>query len=568
MPQSRAAASYGLTRREFFKGAIGTAIAAGAFGCLPAEAEQAPHAMRVINIMNFIRAVDPRGPVDLMQPVREQMKLIKAHGFPATWLLQYDALVQGPFVEFLKTQMPQDHEVGIWFEMNRRICDAAGIAWRGNPHWEWDYHVPVAYAIGYTPEERRRLADTAAATFTHIFHRQAKTVGSWNLDAVSVARFADRHGVEAFCNCRDQASTDGFTIWGAPITAYYPSRRNALSPALTGENQIGVPMFRLLGQDPVYYYDNQLKHPDTMEPAQPAGRNPVFVENFLHMLADEPAGAIAYAQLGQENSFGWPAMAEGYGMQMAKLPQWRSRGLAIETMSETGRRFRRRFAVTPMQAQVMLQDPYGNLETPERTIWHQSRYFRANLHFRGSQFYLRDLQAYSDRFPEPFLDQPTKQESIDQQLLPVLDGYHWSDASVRAGGSGLRAMGSFFLHGSEGGKAPLTISGEPSVSESVSALRAQVPLAGGGSLAVEFSEREIAMTARNLPAQQRLGLRFAWVPNLSTFQRVDGKRIEYRYRNFDYSVQIAEGAATPTENGFEIAAGHEGTLRLRMAQSA
>ena len=45
--------------------------------------------------------------------------------------------------------MPANHEVGLWFEINRRLCVDAGIPWRGNPQWEWDYHVPVAYAIGY-----------------------------------------------------------------------------------------------------------------------------------------------------------------------------------------------------------------------------------------------------------------------------------------------------------------------------------------------------------------------------------------------------------------------------------
>ena len=128
-------------------------------------AHQAKPALRAINIMNFIRAEEPREPMDLVQPVREQMALIKAHQFPATWLLQYDALVEGPYVEFLKSEMPASHETGIWFEMNRKICDDAGIAWRGNPQWEWDYHVPVAYAIGYSPDERRKLADTAMATF-------------------------------------------------------------------------------------------------------------------------------------------------------------------------------------------------------------------------------------------------------------------------------------------------------------------------------------------------------------------------------------------------------------------
>ncbi len=353
------------TRRELMVSGLKAMIVANALPVMSAKVFEMKASWRAINIMNFIRAEEPRENIDLMKPVREQMALIKAHKFPATWLLQYDALVEGPYVEFLKADMPSDHETGIWFEMNRKICDDAGITWRGKPEWEWDYHVPVAYAIGYSPDERRKLADTAMATFKRIFGRDAKTVASWNLDAISIAHLSDHYGVDAFGNCRDQLATDGFTIWGAPIAAYYPNRINAWSPALEAKNQISTPMFRLLGQDPVYYYDNQLPYPDTMEPVWTSGQSQTFVDRFFEMIEDAPTQSLAYAQLGQENSFGWPMMSTAYSMQMDKLDQLRRRGgVIIETMGETGRRFKRSFKSTPTQAQVMLQDPFGKVDAP------------------------------------------------------------------------------------------------------------------------------------------------------------------------------------------------------------
>jgi hypothetical protein len=145
------------TRRELITGGLRTAVAASVLPSLWAEDSGQDSALRSINFMNFIRAEEPRASTDLPQPLREQMALIRKHQFPATWLLQYDAMVEGPFVEFLKAEMPEDHEVGIWFEMNQKICEEAGIAWRGNPNWEWDFHVPVAYSIGYTNHRARRL---------------------------------------------------------------------------------------------------------------------------------------------------------------------------------------------------------------------------------------------------------------------------------------------------------------------------------------------------------------------------------------------------------------------------
>jgi hypothetical protein len=555
------------TRREVIAGSFKTLLAASVLPLVPAEVLSERIPLRAINIMNFIRAVEPRDSINLMQPVKEQMAHIKAHKFPATWLLQYDALVMGSYVDFLKAEMPSNHEAGIWFEMNREICEEAGIAWRGHPNWEWDYHVPVDYAIAYSPGERRKLADTAMAAFRRIFGHDAKTVGSWMLDAVTAAHLSDQYGIDAFANCRDQIATDGFTIWGAPIAAYYPSRKNAYSPALNRRNQISTPMFRLLGQDPVYYYDNQLPHPDTMEPVSPSGQSPLFVQNFLNMIAHAPTQSVAHAQLGQENSFGWASMRKAYPMQMEKLAKERSRsGLMVETMGETGRRFKRLFPSTPTQAQVMLEDPFGHTHNPERTIWYQSKYFRADLHFRGDLFYLRDLQVYNDQFSQLYLTEPTRSENIEQRMLAVLDGYHWSDKSALAGHSGTRAMGRFVLISSDGKVERLAMKGVPAVKESGKTLRAEVPLADGGRFLADFREREIAFSLENVSTRHKLGLVFDWVANRTAFQHVSADRLDYRFRDFDYSIRVINGVPSEVPGGVRIVGPGQGTLRLQMAQ--
>lgn len=556
-----------LTRRELMLGGVATMVASWSLPPAFGAAKHRATALRVVNIMNFIRAEEPREPMDLMKPVREQMAAIKAQRFPATWLLQYDALVEGPYVEFLKSEMPADHEVGIWFEMNRKICDDAGIAWRGRPEWEWDYHVPIAYAIGYSPDERRKLADTAMATFKRIFGRDAKTVASWNMDAISASHFSDHHGIDAFGNCRDQLATDGFTIWGSPIAAYYPSRINAWSPALEKKNQIATPMFRLLGQDPVYYYDNAFKYPDTMEPVWPSGRSETFVDCFLDMVAHGPTQAIAYAQLGQENSFGWPEMSKAYPMQMEKLAKLQSSGgVTVETVGETGRRFKRSFASTPTQAQVMLQDPFDRKDPPQRTIWYQSKYYRANLHFRGEHFYLRDLHVYNDRFPQPYLTDPVQQHGIEQRMLAVLDGYHWSDDETRAGRDGVRAMGKFVAITGSDKEVPLTMHGEPIVEERGTSMSARVPLSDGGALVVEFSETEVSFRLVGREQPEKIGLSFEWVAERSAFKQVAADGLEYRFRDFDYSARIMNGSASKSAEGVRVVASRGGPLRLLLVQ--
>lgn len=554
--------SYGITRRDFTLGAMITAI-----GWSLSSAQIGPEStIRAINILNFIRAEDPRQPINLFEPVQQQMRLIKAQQLPATWLLQYDALVEGPFVDFLKAEMPVSHEVGIWLEMNKRICEDAGIKWRGNPAWEWDYHVPVAYTIGYRPDERRRLADTAMAMFKKTFGRQARSVASWNLDAITLAHLSDHYGIDAFGNCRDQLATDGFTIWGAPIAAYFPCRLNAWSPALEEKRQINTPVFRLLGQDPVYYYDNRLPYPDTMEPVWPSGQSKKFVDEFLKMITISPTQAIAYVQLGQENSFGWPMMRDGYAMQIGIVGGLQKRGhLVVETMGETGRRFKSAHKSTPTQAQVMLEDPYGHNDPAEKTVWYQSKYFRANLHVRGEEFYFRDLHVYNDAYPQPFLEDPVKVHGIDQKMLAVLDGYHWSDGPLGHRYEGKRAAGRFFRVEKNGNEVELRMMGDFTVEEGGPVLRTTIPTVGGSRLIVVFKEKEIEFREENTSHGSRLLLRFVWNIERSALKNVKNKRVNYSFRGFDYDIRVLRGKASQTADGAEIAGTAQG-IRILMAQ--
>ena len=516
-----------------------------------------------INVVNFIREIEPRFQMDMLLPIQKQMELILEHKLPATWLLQFDALVSGPFVEFLKGHMAPNHEVGFWFEMNEKHCKAAGVEWRGRPGYEWDHYPFVAFTIGYTPEERIKLADAAMTEFKKVWGEYPSSVASWNLDSITMAHLADRYGVDAFAVCRDQIATDGFTIWGAPIAGYYPSRKNAWSPALSRKEQIDVPVFRMLGQDPVYYYERDHPEkdgkrnggPDTMEPVWPSGRSPEFVENFLSMIADAPTLGFAYAQLGQENSFGWPDMEPGYAPQMKTLADLRAKGAVhVETMGDSGRRFKRAFKETPAQAQVMLEDPFGNPGPLDGSVWYQSRFYRADLHFKDGLPYLRDLTVYSDRNPQPFLAEKTVAHDVEQRMPAVLDGYHWSrnPGSPDEPGAG----GYFYVEGKR-----LRLSGKPTVREEGSTMLVDLPVGEGRTLHVRFEERGLSV---RLTPEDPLTLSFEWWPPKSALAEVKAGRVAYRWQELDYAVGVIGGEAKATHSGWSVES--RKSIGLRMAQ--
>ncbi len=530
------------------------------------ESQGHPSSVRSINVVNFLRGVEPRGPMDLFLPLKKQMEIILELGLPSTWLLQFDALVSGPFVAYLKANMAKNHEIGVWFEMNQMHCKAAGVEWRGRPGYEWDHYPSVAFTIGYSPAERILLANTFMEEFKKVWGYTPKSVASWNLDSITMAHLASRYGVDAFAVCRDQIATDGFTIWGAPIAGYYPSLTNCWSPALERKNQISTPVFRMLGQDPVYYYQNGFPMPggkrgggpDTMEPVWSAGRSPEFIKNFLEMISETPTLKYAYAQLGQENNFGWPEMEKAYPLQMRALAELQKLGsVHVETMGESGRRFKAAFKETPAQAQIMLKDSFGNTDHTQRSIWYQSRFYRANLHFVDDLPFLRDITIYSDRNPQPFLHEATRSHDVEQRMPPIIDGYHWS----RSPGSSTPGAGGFFTVAGQ----RLKLTGEPVVREMGSTLRVELPVDMNGHLILVFDELKLTIELKG-GTGRHLSLAFEWDASKSAFVTLEPPRVQYRWQEFDYAIGYS-GNAFATEGGIVFTHGSK-PISLILSQTS
>ena len=58
---------------------------------------------QIANIIFFIRAVEPREPeLDMVDTVRRQLELVRQYRFPATFLLQYDALIRSDYTDMLQ----------------------------------------------------------------------------------------------------------------------------------------------------------------------------------------------------------------------------------------------------------------------------------------------------------------------------------------------------------------------------------------------------------------------------------------------------------------------------------
>ena len=395
-------------------------------------------AARIVNFVNFVRDIEPRDaeitPEVLYQTVKEEADAIHRFGFRGTWLLQYDALIDSRYQPMMREELKHGCEVGGWWEITQPHVEAAGLKWRGR--FPWDWHADKGFSVGYTQEERRVLVDVYMAEFKKIFGQLPKSIGSWFIDAYTLEYIQREYGVEGCCMCRDQIGTDGYTLWGGYWAgAYYPSRVNSYMPAQSREGQIDLPVFRMLGSDPLYQYSagigGAVQSVCTMEPTYENAQVPEWVAWYLRCMTDDPALGFTYLQAGQENSFTWDAFKKGYEVQLPQIAELERQGkLRVETLIETARTFRKKYAVTPATACTAMRDYTDN---DGRTVWFNSRYYRANILWQGDRMNIRDMHLFDEKKESYYYKNVCTSNQCVYMTLPIVDGCLWSTNELMAG---------------------------------------------------------------------------------------------------------------------------------------
>jgi len=526
---------------------------------LPAQGFQSPigeinrHVMtikespKIVHIVNFIRLLEPRDPAIteevLYQTVVSQVQLMRKFNLNGTFLLQYDALLDNRYQSLLKNLPKNQFEIGGWLEVPEPLAKNAGLAWRG--HAPWDSRADVDFTTGYTQAERIKLIDTYMAGFKKVFDGYPKTVGCWYLDAFSLEYMYKKYGVIASCNCKDQIGTDGYTLWGGYWNqAYYPSKRNAYMPAQSAEGQIPVPVFRMLGSDPIRQYDDGIADSHqgviTLEPVYKfGGGDSVWVNWFLKTLTGGASMAFGYTQAGQENSFTWKAMEQGLNYQFQKLAALQSKGkLQVETMSKTAMWFKNRFKVTPVTSVTALEDLPG---MHAKTVWVDSRYYRLNLLWQGAHLKVRDIHLFDQNLSSPYYDAAATGPQCSLFTLPFIDGHFWSSKENLAGLQ--------FLIGKDGqyqlmqGLTPI-VKNKGKGSNKANMLILWPLKEHLGTLSIAVSERYMSVRLMNAPKGTHWKLRLnaaATKAALLPFIDISPSTVRSEFMGHDYTVQAKSG---------------------------
>jgi hypothetical protein len=349
----------------------------------------------------------------------------------------------------------------------------------------------------------------------------------------------NKYHIVASANCKDQIGTDGYTLWGGYWNqAYYPSRYNGYMPAQTAEGQIGVPVFRMLGSDPIYQYESGLgsngQSVITLEPVYGhAGASSPWVHWFLKSFAGEPCLAFAYTQAGQENSFTWKSMQHGLEMQAFIFDSLRNAGkITVETMQQSGRWFKQHFPLTPATAVTATQD-YLNMG--HKAVWYNSRFYRASIMCSHDSLNIRDIHLFDERMRSDYIDTPGTSTQCIYETLPFVDGNQWSKGATVAG---LRLVQLL-----PGGKMQEITGGNFEVKEEKSnQLLAAWRSLAGESFTIHFYEDRIEVSGPNTTSGNQWALALTAAPGRQLpFTVIQQTVAKARFRGFDYHITCLQG---------------------------
>lgn len=391
----------------------------------------------IINIYNFIRkTVYPSGEFvkDDFDTVLYQMETLKRYNLPATYALKHDALMDDRYSNLIKENIDDYDEVAVWWEIDETLAKKANVKWKGKT--PVDDHVNIGYSLGYKPEDRIKMVDVYMEDFKDIFGYYPKTVGSWVIDIITLNYFKEKYGVVAAALCRDQIGTDGFTLWGGYFNqGYYPSKFNEYIPAQSTEMQIDIPIFRMLGPDPIYSFEDGLRKSvtgvHTLEPASVIGQTEEWVKWLLGRSTKEEVLGFSYVQAGQENTFLWNTMRKGYELQIPYIAEIERTGeVRVQTLEETGKWYKKRYDLTPPTTFVASED--WNKDENLRTVWYNSRFYRVSFLWEDNKLSIRDLHLFNENYKSRYYDDTLDDNESIFDSLPILNAHKWSDDESRA----------------------------------------------------------------------------------------------------------------------------------------
>lgn len=334
-------------------------------------------------------------------------------------------------------------------------------------------------------------------------------------------------------------------------------------PAQNESNQIPVPIFRMLGSDPVRQYDTGLGSDRqgviTLEPVyKDGGGDAAWVNWYFKEFVEGKAMEYAYVQAGQENSFTWDAMSKGFEIQLPLIARLRDeKKVTVETLAESGKWFREHYKITPATSVTVNEDLKGS---DRKTVWFNSRFYRINLLWENGNLRIRDIHLFDEKFQSAYFAKKATSNECSFFTLPFVDGYIWSTPQKIAG---LRFKAVI------NGKETLIEGKDPTITDSITGkLHISWPLKSfDGMLVMDIDEQQIKM---KLEVEKSID----WFLDMTTadnkklpFKKISANRIDCEFDVMKYAITVTKGSFSVPGNGIIFRMKPEkNTLILRLTE--
>lgn len=216
------------------------------------------HAAENRNICDnrFVTLVNPVRGRDLwtdktVKPLNNQYNLVKEYNFPATWLLQYNVLLDKELLSEID-KFDQKQEKGVFLEVSSDLAEAARVIYPHSTPW---FSPRAVFLSGYTQSDRRQLIDKLFSEFKLKFGFSPKSVGAWWIDSYSLNYMKEKYDIKGALIVADQKTTDNYGVWGQWWgVPYYPAKANILTPASSLNNKLDVAIIQWAQRDPLAAY--------------------------------------------------------------------------------------------------------------------------------------------------------------------------------------------------------------------------------------------------------------------------------------------------------------------------
>lgn len=473
--------------------------------------DAATDAPRVANVVCIVRSTVPAhegvrtdtmpDSRALLEATRSQSRLLDAYGIRGTYLVQYDALSDTAFCALLRDLQERGADIGAWFEITEPLAKGAGSRWESRS--PTDPRAQYSLSAGYKPKDREHLADEYFRRFKAVFGAFPACVGAPAIDAHTAAYMQRKYAVEAFAIASDtESGARRLTVADpveptAPVSlsggyfqgGYYPSKRNIIMPAQTPSEGIKAPVFRIPSPDPERQYSPERFSREVMR-------------RMMNDLFYSPASGSVHFVATYPNYLPSAAAREEMEYIVPLLARLGAKGdIRLETMAESGRKFRAAGSVTPPAAltATLREDPASG-QTASGVLLYGSPYYRMVLGCEPGETYVRDIHLFDESMEEPYLREPCIGRGYSVGALPVVDGYRWSNDSIRGG---MR----FYTLDSAGVSAPMRF-GAPHVARGGEMLSVIVPVIPpeSATAADTISRRDLRLLRRRLGNTEILSL--------------------------------------------------------------